>query len=54
MMKVPRSIAAWIAAFWVFAVFALAGCESQGPFEESGEEIDQAVDEAEDQIDEEL
>jgi len=53
-MKVPRSIAASAAAFWIFAGLGLAGCESQGPFEETGEEIDQAVDEVEDEIDEEF
>src|SRR5690606_37497645 len=53
-MKLPRTISAWIAAFWIMAGFALAGCESQGPFEEAGEEIDQAADEVEDEIDQAL
>jgi len=42
---------AWIAASWIFVGLGLAGCESQGPFEEAGEEIDQAADEIEDEID---
>lgn len=54
MMKLPRSMAGWIAAFWISAGFWLVGCESQGPFEEAGEEVDQAVDEAEDAVDEAL
>jgi len=29
---------------------AFAGCESQGPFEEAGEEIDEAADEIEDEL----
>jgi hypothetical protein len=53
-MKLPRSVAAWISAFWIMAGFALVGCESQGPFEEAGEEIDQAADEVEDEIDDAL
>lgn len=53
-MKFPRSIAAWIAAFWILAGFALVGCETQGPFEEAGEEADQAVDEIEDEVDEQF
>ena len=51
-MKLPRIISAWIAAFWIMAGFGLAGCESQGPFEEAGEEVDQAADEIEDEVDE--
>jgi hypothetical protein len=50
-MKFPRMTAAWIAASWIFVGLGLAGCESQGPFEEAGEEIDQAADEIEDEID---
>jgi len=51
-MKSPRSLTGWIAAFWILASFWVVGCESQGPFEEAGEEVDQAVDEAEDVVDE--
>jgi hypothetical protein len=36
------------------AGFGLVGCESQGPFEEAGEEIDEAADEVEDEIDDAL
>ncbi|HEX6993774.1 MAG TPA: hypothetical protein VF339_06460 [Gammaproteobacteria bacterium] len=54
MMKLLRSKAAWIAASWILSGFWLYGCESQGPFEEAGEEADQAVDEAEDAVDEAL
>ncbi len=50
-MNIARSMTGWIAAFWILAGFSLAGCESQGPFEEAGEEIDQAADEIEDEID---
>ncbi len=33
------------------AVLPLTGCESDGPFEEAGEELDGAVDEVEDALD---
>lgn len=49
-MSHQKSIAAWWAAFVAASVIGLAGCESQGPFEEAGEEADQAVDEVEDQL----
>lgn len=29
---------------------SLVGCESQGPFEEAGEEIDEGIEEVEDEI----
>ncbi len=45
-----KSIAAWWAAFVAAGVVGLSACESQGPFEEAGEEIDQAVDEIEDEF----
>lgn len=32
------------------ASLSLVGCESQGPFEEAGEDIDEGVDEVEDEI----
>jgi hypothetical protein len=47
-------MAAWTAAFWIVAGLGVAGCESQGPFEEAGEEIDEAADEVEDEIDDAL
>lgn len=53
-MKLPRSIPPWIAAFWILAGLGVTGCQSQGTFEEAGEEVDQAVDEAEDEVDEAL
>lgn len=40
----------WFAAVLAAGVIALAGCESQGPFEEAGEEVDEAVDEVEDEL----
>lgn len=52
-MKLSSKVAAGIAAFWIGG-FGLTACESQGPFEESGEEIDEAVDEIEDEVDQEL
>ncbi|HEX6997831.1 MAG TPA: hypothetical protein VF322_06780 [Gammaproteobacteria bacterium] len=46
-MTLPRrSVAA--AVLLLAAGFGLDGCETQGPFEEAGEEIDEAVDEVED------
>lgn len=34
-----------------FGSLTLAGCESQGPFEEAGEEIDEGIDEVEQEVD---
>ena len=39
-----------LASLLGIGVGALAGCESQGPFEEAGEEIDDAADEIEDEL----
>ena len=43
----------WIAPLTalLLAAATLAGCETQGPFEEAGEEIDEAIDDAEDFLD---
>lgn len=46
-----KNAAAWLAALLAAGSLGLVGCESQGPFEEAGEEVDQAVDEAEDEVD---
>lgn len=46
-----KNIAAWLATLLAASSLGLVGCESQGPFEEAGEEIDQAVDEVEDEVD---
>ena len=43
-----------LAALFAAGAIGLTGCESQGPFEEAGEEIDEGVDELEDEVDEEL
>ena len=46
-----RWIAPVGAALVAATTLALAGCETQGPFEEAGEEIDEAVDDAQDLLD---
>lgn len=50
-MKLSTGMGAAVGAFWITLGLGLAGCESQGPFEEAGQEIDQAVDEIEDEVD---
>ncbi|MFS8609519.1 MAG: hypothetical protein LOD94_16235 [Gammaproteobacteria bacterium] len=49
-MSDRKGVVAWLAAFVAAGIVGLAGCESQGPFEEAGEEIDQAVDDVEDRL----
>ncbi len=36
--------------FVLMAVFALSGCEEQGPMEKTGEKIDQAVEETKEDL----
>lgn len=40
-----------LASLLGFSLAGISGCESQGPFEEAGEEIDDTVDDVEDEID---
>lgn len=53
-MKITKKSieAVMLASLLGFSVAGISGCESQGPFEEAGEEIDDTVDEVEDEIDE--
>lgn len=39
-----------IAALFATSVLGLAACEDQGPFEEAGENIDDAIEDAEDTV----
>ncbi len=50
-MNLSSRLGATVGAFWIVLGLGLAGCESQGPFEEAGQEVDQAVDEVEDEVD---
>jgi hypothetical protein len=50
-MKDRQGTAAWLVGMVAASVLGVAGCESQGQFEEAGEEIDEAVDEIEDEVD---
>ncbi len=50
-MTEKRWIAPLAAALMTAGAFALTGCETQGEFEEAGEEIDEAIDDARDFID---
>lgn len=50
-MKATKGLEAiLLAGVLGLGVGGLAGCESQGPFEEAGEEVDEAVDEFEDEL----
>ncbi|MBN1238520.1 MAG: hypothetical protein JXB36_08450 [Gammaproteobacteria bacterium] len=49
-MKTKTLEALLLASLLGVGAGALAGCESQGPFEEAGEEIDEAADEIEDEL----
>ena len=50
-MSINKGISALLAALFAVGAIGMAGCESQGPFEEAGEEIDEGVDEVEDEVD---
>jgi predicted small lipoprotein YifL len=39
-----------IAAFFATSIVALAACEEQGPFEEAGENVDDAIEDAQDAV----
>jgi hypothetical protein len=49
-IKKGTTEAALLAALLGLGTVGLAGCESQGPFEEAGEEIDEVADEIEDEL----
>ena len=50
-MKAGQGTAAWLVGMVAASVLGMAGCESQGPFEEAGEELDEAVEEVQDEVD---
>jgi hypothetical protein len=50
-MRTPKGLETLLLASVLGLGFGgLVGCESQGPFEEAGEEIDDAIDEVEDEL----
>jgi hypothetical protein len=49
-MRIKSLEAFLLASVLGLGLGGLAGCESQGPFEEAGEEIDDAIDEVEDEF----
>ncbi|SCZ57758.1 hypothetical protein [Thiohalomonas denitrificans] len=47
-----RSGTRWAAAIILMAMFAIGGCEREGPAERAGEEVDEAVEETGEGIEE--
>jgi hypothetical protein len=52
-MKSTINVPGWrgISALLATGILVLGGCASDGPFEEAGEEVDEAADEVEDAFD---